>query len=136
MNPYEAPTGVQEESDLPQSRLQAARRGALKGMIFGTKWAILLLGPILASGWLIIVVLVIYRHTQGPLRPVPFTSIAIAVLTILLAAIGLLLTAIIGVALAGASIMGLAALLTYRPGSARQNSRPDSLDKSDISSLC
>lgn len=128
MNPYEAPTDVQEEPHLPLSRLQAVWRGALKGMIFGTKWAMLLLGPTLALGWLIVVILVIYRHTQDPLRPAPFTSIAIAVITILPAAIGLLLTAIIGAALAGASIMGLAALITYR-GSARRNSQPDSLDK-------
>lgn len=83
-------------------------------MIFGTKWAVLLLGPILALGWGVVVALVIYQYVQDPTRPAPFTNFALAVITILLAAIGLLLTAVIGSALAGASMMGFAGFVTYR----------------------
>ncbi len=83
-------------------------------MVFGGKWALFSVGPIVALSWVGVIGLTIYRYSSSAFPPEQLPTVVMALISILFASLALLLAAVVGAACAGAAIRGLAGLATYQ----------------------
>ncbi|HEX5442556.1 MAG TPA: hypothetical protein VFW87_01950 [Pirellulales bacterium] len=83
-------------------------------MVFGAKWALFFFGPIVALSWIGVIGLTTYNYLSGALGPEQLPTVVMALISILFLTLALLLAAVVGSALAGALIMGLAGFASYR----------------------